>query len=281
MRILMQVNNSRYIMHLKRWITGLIAVPLLAGIIYMGGMAFTIVIGIVSVIALWEYYRIVFNPEQKSLITPITITGFITAPLMIYSAHGNHVHAILGMIIINLIITAFAAIVLFKNDPSILQDVFKQALGIIYVPLMMTHIVLIRNSPEGVTWIFFLFFLVFSADIGAFYAGSFFGRHKLCPSVSPGKTIEGGLGGIILTIIVGMAFQSFFLPDISTWITFCLCICVGIIGPTGDLFESTLKRVGNIKDSGSILPGHGGILDRIDAILFVLPVLYFFKEHIV
>ncbi len=277
----MQVNNNSYIMHLKRWITGIIAVPLLAGIIYLGGMAFTIVIGIVSVIALWEYYRIVFNPEQKSLITPITITGFLTAPMMIYAAHGNHVHAIQGMIIINLIITAFAAIVLFKNDPSILQDVFKQALGIIYVPLLLTCIILIRNSPEGSTWIFFLFFLVFSADIGAFYAGSFFGRHKLCPSVSPGKTIEGGLGGIILTIVVGMAFQSFFLPGISTWITFCLCICVGIIGPTGDLFESTLKRVGNIKDSGSILPGHGGILDRIDAILFVLPVLYFFKEHIV
>ncbi len=268
-------------MHLKRWITGLIAVPLLAGVIYLGGMAFALLIGIVSVIALWEYYRIVFNPEQKSLITPITITGFITAPLMIYAAYGNHVHAIPGIIIINLIITAFAAIVLFKNDPSILQDVFKQALGIIYAPLLLTYIILIRNSPEGVTWIFFLFFLVFSADIGAFYAGSFLGKHKLCPSVSPGKTIEGGIGGILLTIIVGIAFQSFFLPDISTWISFCLCICVGIIGPIGDLFESILKRVGNIKDSGSILPGHGGILDRIDAILFVLPVLYFFKEHIV
>jgi phosphatidate cytidylyltransferase len=268
-------------MHLKRWITGLIAVPLLAGIIYLGGMTFTIVIGIVSVIALWEYYRIVFNPDQKSLITPITITGFFTAPLMIFTAHYHYFHVIPSVIIINLVITAITAIVLFKNDPSILQDVFKQALGIVYVPLLLTYIVMIRNSPEGVTWIFFLFFLVFSADIGAFYAGSFFGRHKLCPSVSPGKTIEGGLGGIILTTIVGMAFQSFFLPAISTWSTFCLCICVGIIGPIGDLFESTLKRAGNIKDSGSILPGHGGILDRIDAILFVLPVLYFFKEHIV
>ncbi|MFH2064562.1 MAG: phosphatidate cytidylyltransferase [Pseudomonadota bacterium] len=268
-------------MHLKRWITGLVALPFLAGIIYLGGLLFTVIIGIVSIVALWEYYRIVFNPDQKSLITPITITGFATAPLMIFAAHADRFHIILGLIMINLMITAFAAIVLFKNNPSILQDVFKQALGIIYAPLLLTNIILIRNSQDGVTWIFFLFFLVFAADIGAFYAGSFFGRHKLCPAVSPGKTIEGAMGGILLTIIVGLGFQHFFLPGISILISLCLCICVGVIGPIGDLFESILKRVGNIKDSGSILPGHGGILDRIDAILFVLPVLYFFKEHLV
>lgn len=268
-------------MHLKRWITGLTALPMLVGIVYLGGMAFSIFIGIVSIVALWEYYRIVLNPDQKPFITPITITGFFTAPLIIYAAHIHHVHLILGLITANLIITAFTAIVLFKNNTDILQDVFKQALGIVYAPLLLTNIILIRNSPDGITWIFFLFCLVFAADIGALYAGTFFGKHKLCPAVSPGKTIEGALGGLVLTTIVGLAFQSFFLPDIATLVTFCLCLCVGIIGPIGDLFESILKRVGNIKDSGSILPGHGGILDRIDAILFVLPVLYLFKEHLV
>jgi phosphatidate cytidylyltransferase len=268
-------------MHLKRWITGLTALPLLIGVIYLGGITFSIFIGIVSVIALWEYYRIVFNQDKKPILTPITITGFFTTPLMIYAAHFQYFHLIMGVIILNLIISAFTAIVLFKKNPHILQDVFKQALGIIYVPLLIINIVLIRNSIDGTTWIFFLFCLVFAADIGAFYAGSFLGKHKLCPSVSPGKTIEGGLGGLVLTIIVGLGFQSYFLPDLSTLLTFFLCICVGVIGPIGDLFESILKRVGNIKDSGSILPGHGGILDRIDAILFVLPVLYLFKEHLV
>ena len=268
-------------MHLQRWITGIVAVPFLVGIIYLGGLPFTLFIGAVSVVALWEYYRIVFNPEQKSLLTPITVTGFITAPLMIFAAHTGRYHLILGLITANLIITALAAVILFKDDTSVLQDAFKQALGIIYAPLLLTNIVLIRNSLDGTTWIFFLFFLVFAADIGAFYAGRFFGKHKLCPSVSPGKTIEGAVGGIVFTTVIGLGFQQLFLSEISLFLALGLCICVGIIGPVGDLFESILKRVGNIKDSGSILPGHGGILDRIDAILFVLPVLYFFKEHLV
>ena len=157
-------------MHLKRWITGLTALPMLIGIIHLGGMAFTIFISIVSVIALWEYYRIVFNPEGKPLLTPITAVGFLSAPLMIYAAHFLYFHLVIGIILLNLILTAFIAIILFKNDESVLQDVFKQALGVIYAPLLLTHIVLIRNSADGATWIYFLFCLVFAADIGAFYA---------------------------------------------------------------------------------------------------------------
>ena len=267
-------------MHLKRWITALSILPLLFWVILKGGMAFSIFIGIVAVISLWEYYRIVFNNSRKSIFGPITIIGLCAAPLMIYAAHSKQFYLISWIITSNLLLVGFLSIFLFKNNPSVLEDVTKQVLGIVYVPLLLTNIILIRDGMDGAIWIFFLLFLVFFGDIGAFYAGSYLGKHKLCPSVSPRKTLEGALGGLAATITIGLIFRFFLLPDLSLGYSILLFVCIGIIGPSGDLFESILKRVGEIKDSGFILPGHGGLLDRIDAVLFALPVAYFFKEYV-
>ena len=112
------------------------------------------------------------------------------------------------------------------------------------------------------------------------YAGSFLGKHKLCPAVSPGKTIEGSVGGLIANLGAGAIFKYFFLPAYSWGLSLLFFISVGIAGQIGDLFESELKRSAGIKDSGGILPGHGGILDRIDALLFAAPVAWFFKEYL-
>jgi len=267
-------------MHLKRWLSALSIIPLLVWVILKGGMAFSIFIGVAAVISLWEYYGIVFNNSGKSVFGPITIIGLCTAPLMIYAAHSKQFHLIPWIITLNLLIVGILAIFLFKNNPSILEDVTKQVLGIVYVPLLLTNIILIRDGMDGDKWLFFLLFLVFIGDTGAFYAGSYLGKHKLCPSVSPGKTIEGALGGLAATVAIGLLFRFFLLPDLSLGYSILLFICISIIGPLGDLFESTLKRVGEIKDSGFILPGHGGLLDRIDALLFALPVAYFFKEYV-
>ena len=145
---------------------------------------------------------------------------------------------------------------------------------------MSSQEVIFMVSPLPLLWTFWLLLLVIAGDTGAFYTGSFLGRHKLCPSVSPGKTIEGAVGGISAALAAGLVFKFFFLPDLP-WISCILfLICIGIIAPVGDLFESMLKREGGLKDSGAWMPGHGGILDRIDALLFAALPAYCFKVYL-
>jgi phosphatidate cytidylyltransferase len=131
-----------------------------------------------------------------------------------------------------------------------------------------------------VAWVFFILVLVALCDTGAFYAGTFFGKHKLCPSVSPGKTMEGFFGGMAVTVAGGLGIRYAFFPSYPVETMVIFLMAVSMVGPLGDLFESALKRTGGVKDSGSIIPGHGGILDRIDALMFVAPVAYVFKTYL-
>jgi len=130
------------------------------------------------------------------------------------------------------------------------------------------------------TWIFLLLAIIFAGDISAYYVGSYLGRHKLNPAISPGKTIEGALGGLAGNLLVGSIGKFFFLPALSWGPAILFFLAVGLAGQVGDLFESEFKRSSQIKDSGGILPGHGGFLDRIDALLFASPVAYLFKFYI-
>jgi len=267
-------------MHLKRLITGFTALPFLVFLIYKGGNFFTGLASVACLLALCEYFRIVFNPEGKTISGVILLIGLVSGQCVIWAAHGNAYGLILGAIAFNLIFSALFSLSQFKSDPFILENVAKQIQGVIYIPLFLSFLVLIRNGTEGMTWIFFLILTIFAGDTGAFYAGRSLGRHKLCPSVSPGKTIEGSVGGLAANIAVGIVFKSFFIPTLTWGWGILLFLSIGIAGQVGDLFESEFKRFSGVKDSGVILPGHGGILDRIDALLFAAPVAYLFKEYI-
>lgn len=118
--------------------------------------------------------------------------------------------------------------------------------------------------------------MVFMSDTGAFYFGRFFGRHKLYPSVSPGKTWEGAVGGLLFSLIPAYGFALFVSLYRWNWRILILTLAISIAGQIGDLAESMLKRNCGVKDSGNILPGHGGILDRIDGLLFAIPLLYLY-----
>lgn len=160
-----------------------------------------------------------------------------------------------------------------------IESVRIQVQGVIYIPLSLSILILIRNGAEGISWIFFLLAIVFAGDTSAFYFGTYFGRHKLSPGISPGKTIEGSIGGILANILVGSGFKLLLFPHVPWGICLLFFILIGIAGQVGDLYESALKRKAGVKDSGNILPGHGGILDRIDALLFATPVLYFLINY--
>jgi phosphatidate cytidylyltransferase len=130
------------------------------------------------------------------------------------------------------------------------------------------------------SWIFLLMAVVFAGDTSAYYVGSYWGRHKLSPAISPGKTIEGSAGGLAANLTVGAIGKALFFPGLSWSASILFFLAVGAAGQMGDLFESEMKRFSGIKDSGNILPGHGGILDRIDALLFASPVAYIFIRFI-
>jgi phosphatidate cytidylyltransferase len=151
------------------------------------------------------------------------------------------------------------------------------ALGPLYISLPLSMLLhLDRFIPDGNLWIFFLLTVIFANDTGAYYSGKLFGRHKLYEAVSPHKTWEGAVGGLFLSVIAGAWFLAFIrLRPLSPEI-FIVIVCLAVLGQIGDLVESMIKRNQGVKDSGGILPGHGGILDRIDALLFAIPALYLY-----
>jgi len=167
----------------------------------------------------------------------------------------------------------------FHTD-TLLDHLGAALLGPVYAALPLFMLGLIEWRPQGRWWIFFLLAVIFASDTGAYYAGKIFGKRKLYEKVSPGKTWEGVIGGL-LSSVIGALFLAFLIRffgihfPITTGVI-VLAVFMSASGVVGDLVESMFKRRYGIKDSGWILPGHGGILDRIDSLLFSIPILYFF-----
>lgn len=162
----------------------------------------------------------------------------------------------------------------FENLDHLTSFQAKSILGFFYVGLLPSFLLQILDLPRGSTWFFMLLGVVFAGDIGAYIVGMFFGQNKLMPLVSPKKTIEGAIGGMAASLIAGLIFRNY-LPHLGLYQALVLSLAMAIVAQFGDLFESLLKRVADIKDSGNLMPGHGGILDRVDGVLFASPVLLF------
>ncbi len=267
-------------MHLKRWITGLTALPFLIYLVYKGGVPFTLLVSVGGLLSLWEYFRIVFSTGEGAKFNIFVVWGFVMGGMIIWAAHLQGQDLVMALVALNLLFCGLFSLFKYKDDPLVMESIKKQIQGIIYIPVLISFLILIRNDSQGMTWIFVVLSIVFAGDITALYVGTFFGRHKLCPAVSPGKTIEGSAGGILANVIVGAIGKYFFLPQLSWGLSILFFIAIGVAGQVGDLYESELKRSSKIKDSGGLLPGHGGFLDRIDALLFAAPVAYVFKMYI-
>ena len=268
-------------MHLKRWLTSLVALPFLIVFLYRGGpFLFLILISLVSLIALWEYFHVVYKNALPPVPLIIPLTGYITGAAIIFTVFYELFNVVLCLIAFNLIIVGLISVFLYKKDTAVLELTAKQIQGIVYIPLFLSCLVLIRNGENGTEWIFLILILIMMGDTGAFYTGTYLGRHKLSPFVSPGKTMEGAAGGLVANLLGGILFKYYFMPHLHWGLCLIFFICIGLAGQVGDLFESLFKRVSGVKDSGNILPGHGGMLDRIDALLFASPVAYLFIKYI-
>ena len=162
-----------------------------------------------------------------------------------------------------------------QNLSSTISSMGIMFFGMFYVGFLLSHVSLIRNMIDGKQWVLFLIATVWAGDISAFLSGSFFGRHKLFPKISPNKTYEGLVGGIVGSITVALAFALLFIPQLEIGFCIFLAIGLGVLGQLGDFTESMLKRSAQVKDSGSLIPGHGGMLDRLDSFLFSAPFLHY------
>ncbi|MDD2498702.1 MAG: phosphatidate cytidylyltransferase, partial [Desulfitobacteriaceae bacterium] len=156
------------------------------------------------------------------------------------------------------------------------HDVAVSLFGVFFVAWMPAHLILIRESEtQGFVIILLVFIMTWATDTGAFFAGNYFGRKKLSPNISPNKTVEGSLGGIALCLFAAMTLGHF-LRFMDPLPLFILAAVGSVAGQLGDLVESAVKRWAGVKDSGSILPGHGGVLDRFDSLIMAAPVVYYF-----
>lgn len=275
--------------HLKRWLTAGVAIPILIGLIYFSAVwVFALVIALVAVVALYEYYRIVLPETAGGTWWLTRVPGFFGGMAVVLAGISGRFDIICLTASGLLIFCGTCALLTYKDHPNAFETVIKQITGLVYLPLGLSLAVMIHGGAHGATWIFLLLIIVFIGDTGAYYAGTYLGKHKLLPAVSPGKTVQGAIGGLSATVGAGCLIN-FFLPSMPwgldmprlPWAMAVLFfVAVSICGQIGDLFESVMKRDAGVKDSGVIFPGHGGLLDRIDAVLFAIPVMYLFKVYV-
>ncbi|MGA1867390.1 MAG: phosphatidate cytidylyltransferase [bacterium] len=159
------------------------------------------------------------------------------------------------------------------------QSIGGTLIGILYVSLCLSHLILIRCMDHGRSLILFLLIVIWSCDIGAYYTGTLIGKHLLCPHISPKKTIEGSIGGLISSLLSAQLMRPFWCPQVSVVSCFLLSCCIAVGAQFGDLSESIIKRSAEVKDTGMIIPGHGGLLDRIDSLLFGAPVFFYYNYY--
>lgn len=222
-----------------------------------------------------ELSRILFKPEE-SLFTKI-LFGFLSIGVFLAAIRYPE-YSTLGFACFALL---FCAITLFwesrfEDLESLSVFQAKSVMGFFYVGLLPAMAYRILNLENGKIWFLAMLAIVFAGDTLAYVFGRLWGKKKLLPKISPKKTIVGSVGGLFGSVAAGLLIGHFFLPSIPGWAFVIASVCTGAIAQLGDLFESMLKRVANRKDSGSLMPGHGGILDRLDGVLFGAPVLYAF-----
>lgn len=260
----------------QRIISGIIMLPFLV-FLFWGNIPLLLFMMVISGIALWEFY----NGYKKTGVKPSLVLGFV-AMIALYAIiiwgeflKGNgdtYAHLILLWVFCVSVSGVCSSV--FLKDHNILDGPIT-SLGIFYIPFMISHVVLVDQIEGYSNMVFMIFITAFATDICAYFTGYLFGKHKLCPSLSPKKTVEGAIGGTLGSIIFSSVFGYFVFP--GNLIHFIIMGFVGaIFAQVGDLSASAFKRKMGIKDYSNLIPGHGGALDRFDSVLFTAPFIYYY-----
>ncbi|MDD2554738.1 MAG: phosphatidate cytidylyltransferase [Syntrophaceticus sp.] len=256
----------------QRIISALIGIPVIILFIYLGGLPLLLFIIVLAFFCAYELQRILRRIDLQVPWLPFYGSALLF-PLLAYFAPDGHEYEYLFFGVIFLLIMHMMLLV-FDYPRLGVSDLAASYLGSGYISLLLSHFILIRNlRPFGLQYLLLVIILTWACDIGAYFIGRLFGSRALCPKLSPGKTWEGSAGGIIFCVVTAAVFQVI-CPILTLQKIILLAIIIGFVAQIGDLVESSLKRMGEIKDSGNIIPGHGGVLDRLDSILFTGPVAY-------
>jgi phosphatidate cytidylyltransferase len=268
-------------MLLPRFLTALVGLPLLMGAIYFGSLPFFFLILGITFLALREFY---FLAEENGYpVSQWLGTGFglllVVSVFLNGTTFGEVTQNQLTAAVLSIVVIVLAVRSLSKGpSETLLSEWAVTFYGIIFVAWSLSHLLLIRDlRPEGQSATFMLFVMIWAEDIVAYLVGTRWGKRPIASAISPKKTWEGTIGGLIASVVVAVAFQltvlnqRLHLPE-----AIFLGLVVGILGFASDLSESLIKRTAGVKDSSVLLPGHGGILDRFDSFLLTAPFYYYY-----
>jgi phosphatidate cytidylyltransferase len=260
---------------MKRFLPGiLLAIGWLLLLTKGSFLVFWAVVLLIGIIGAREYCRMSF-PDilyegDRTILSIILSLPILASAFSQNTAYPGALGVLLG----------FAALIIYvlynySRFDSPMSLLSRGVLGIVFVGFLASHLVLVRSLPDGANWLIILTAITAGSDTLAYYVGSRWGRRKLCPHISPNKTIEGALGGIAGGMAAALVLSLFFSVSAGFPVILLLALVLSVVGMLGDLLESVIKRGTGIKDSGSLLGGHGGVLDRVDSLLLAAPVLYY------
>jgi phosphatidate cytidylyltransferase len=268
---------------MKRILTALVAIPILLYSVWTSTPYLFIALATAAILTgLYEFYSLARRMDYQ----PQSIAGYLAAIGFIICFAARlflWLPAVPALLVLISLVT-----VIYRGDttPKAIGSVGATVVGALYVGLLGAFLIGLRAVPGymiplpvpnlAAKLLTTFFAMVMMTDTGAYYTGRAFGRHKLAPAISPGKTIEGSIGGFVTSAITGVLCRVIFFPEFQIVDALVLGAIIGIVGQLGDLAESLLKRSAGVKDSGNIFPGHGGMLDRLDSLLFCAPVMYFY-----
>lgn len=268
---------------MSRIITAVVVLPFLIASILISWLQplFVALAGAALVFGLYEFYLLAKRREMK----PDIVAGFLGAAALFVVFYFNEPGQLPDPLMIQVIVivltigSLFAAMLRGGPYDKMLSSTGATILGVLYIALLGGHLVAVRtgfNEALSADLLSFFFLVIFGADIGAYYVGRAIGKHKLAPSISPGKTWEGVGGSLVAGLVMAAISHFWFFRELPLKWALPLAGVMTTIGILGDLTESALKRGSGAKDAAKILPGHGGLLDRLDSLLFNAPVIYYF-----
>jgi phosphatidate cytidylyltransferase len=258
---------------LSRSITILLTAPIVLACVYFGGLAFLAMILVMGLIAVNEFYNLMM---KKGFFPAYYVGNLITIFFIVFAYYAlkrNWEPAHSAILTLAAAVAMISGVFL-KREKDTIIDVAITIFGMIYVGWFFSYLIFIRALTEHGGYLFFLIFTVWTMDSAAYLAGKMFGHTLLMPSISPKKTWEGAIAGFIVCLLAAVIFS--WTAQLEIWHALTLGVLIGIFGQVSDLVESLIKREAGAKDSSDILPGHGGVLDRIDSFVLTAPLMYYY-----
>ena len=226
--------------------------------------------------ALYEYYAMALGGHRVVEKVSALVAGVCLMTPLVFGSFP----AFVGGLTLSVFFFACLFLLRHGNMNNVAGELGLLLFGFLYITIPVAHLALLRGLSQGTRWVLLVLFMVMLNDSCAYFTGTFWGKKKLYPSVSPNKSVEGAVGGLAGSMLAACLAHMTFMPWTGLLQLLVLGLVVGVVAELGDLFESLLKRSFGVKDSGTLIPGHGGILDRLDSLLFAFPLTYYFALYL-